>query len=64
MQPSRKRPASSPRSILAAALTSAIESGDVHAMRVAHEALGRLLDGDRDGDVVDLASERVRRHRR
>jgi hypothetical protein len=37
-------------------------AGDLHAARVAHDALGRLLaDPAAGGDVVDLGGERERR---
>ncbi len=51
---------STPRVALLAALDMAISSGDHHAARVAHSALGELLEvgGDDGGDVVDLSAVR------
>jgi hypothetical protein len=60
-------PAPSPRADLVRALTAAIDAatraGDLHAARVAHEALGRLLAEPEPGapTVADLASERAKR---
>jgi hypothetical protein len=60
----------SPRAGLVAALTETITTaaaaGDLHAARVAHEALGRLLAEPEPGasEVADLATERARRERR
>lgn len=62
-------PSPSPRARLVANLTETISSataaGDLHAARVAHEALGRLLAEPEPGapDVADLASERAKRGR-
>jgi hypothetical protein len=59
----------SPRTSLVAVLTRAIAAataaGDLHAARVAHEALGRLLDEPAQGGapVADLRSMRERRGR-
>jgi hypothetical protein len=57
----------SPRGALVAALTTTIAAataaGDLHAARVAHEALGRLLAEPQRGApaVPNLASERAKR---
>ena len=54
----------SPRAALVVALTEAVQAavamGEIHAARVAHEALGRLLDDpDRDPDkVTDVRAAR------
>ncbi len=42
---------------------AAVEAGDLHAARVAHDTLGRLLDtpADDSNTVADLAAERARR---
>jgi integrase len=64
-----RAPDSSPRRALAVALSDAIRAatvaGDLHAARVAHEALGRLLEESEPGapEVADLNSERKRRGR-
>ena len=51
--------------LLSAAAGELATSGDLYAARVAHEALGRLLDApvadDRRAPVIDLASERAKR---
>jgi hypothetical protein len=60
----------SPRARLVAALTEAISAavagGDLHAARVAHEALGRLLAEPLPGAVAvaDINEERGRRGQR
>ena len=60
----------SPRARLVAALTEAISAamaaGDLHAARVAHEALGRLLEEPEPGApvVADLGEERAKRRPR
>jgi hypothetical protein len=47
---------------LNAELGEALRVGDLGAARVAHEALGRLLEGGGEpARVVDLATERARR---
>jgi hypothetical protein len=48
---------------LSAAIAAATSAGDLHAARVAHEALGRLLAEPEPGAraVADLASERAKR---
>lgn len=57
----------SPRARLVAALTETISAataaGDLHAARVAHEAIGRLLEEPEPGvaGVADLRAERSRR---
>ncbi len=45
------------------AVAAAIEAGDLHAARVAHEALGRLIAEPEKGAaaVTDLGSERSKR---
>jgi hypothetical protein len=48
---------------LAARLVEAVDVRDLGAARVAHEALGKLLEGAEPSDVVDLARERKRRSR-
>lgn len=48
---------------LAARLVEAVDVRDLGAARVAHEALGKLLEGAEPNDVVDLARERKRRCR-
>jgi len=59
----------SPRAVLVAALVETIGAatvaGDLHAARVAHQALGRLLEEPVPGaaSVADLNSERERRGR-
>jgi hypothetical protein len=56
-----------PRGRLITALTetiaAAMAAGDVHAARVAHEALGRLLaePGPNDATVADLGAARAKR---
>ena len=54
-----------PRAALLNALADAVRdaalAGDLHAARVAHEALGRLLVEPATSAVVDLSSERERR---
>jgi hypothetical protein len=56
-----------PRAALALALNeaarAALAGGDLHAARVAHEALGRLLADPEPGTpaVADLAAERAKR---
>jgi integrase len=68
-EPRERAPDSSPRRALALALNDAIRTatvaGDLHAARVAHEALGRLLQEPEAGapEVTDLSSERKRRGR-
>jgi hypothetical protein len=63
----RVRLDSSPRARLVATLTETIAAatgaGDLHAARVAHEALGRLLaTPDPDvAEVTDIGAERARR---
>jgi len=44
-------------------LSSATSAGDLHAARVAHEALGRLLAEPEPGSptVTDLSEERAKR---
>jgi len=48
---------------LAETISTATTAGDLHAARVAHEALGRLLAEAEPGapEVADLASERAKR---
>jgi len=47
---------------LAASVLAATAAGDLHAARVAHEALGRLLAQEPGGPAVtDLAAERAKR---
>jgi hypothetical protein len=47
---------------LNAELAEALRLGDLEAARVAHEALGRFLQGGAESrEVVDLAAERVKR---
>lgn len=50
---------------LSDALRVATLAGDLHAARVAHEALGRLLEERYPGapGVTDLGTERKRRNR-
>jgi hypothetical protein len=49
---------------LSAALAEALRVGDLGAARVAHDALGRLLEGDKGpAEVVELATRRARRGR-
>jgi hypothetical protein len=50
---------------LADAIRDGISAGDLAAVRVAHEAIGRLLVDatDEAGDVIDLANERAKRPR-
>lgn len=52
---------------LSESMVRAVSAGDVAAARIAHEAIGRLLDaaasdadGDRRAPVVDLAERRRR----
>ncbi len=55
--------ARNPRALLVKALTtgtaSATASGDLHAARVAYEALGKLLADADSGAVADLATFRA-----
>ncbi|HVY48634.1 MAG TPA: hypothetical protein VHB21_22255 [Minicystis sp.] len=59
--------ASSPRAALVAALADAVKAasaaGDLHAARVAVEALARLVDVPAPGgpEIADLSAERARR---
>jgi hypothetical protein len=50
---------------LAEAVAAASAAGDIHAARVAHDALGRLLGDQTPGtaEVTDLATERAKRTR-
>jgi hypothetical protein len=50
-------------SALTESISAAIAVGDVHAARVAHEALGRLLAEPEPGvtPVADLGAERAKR---
>jgi hypothetical protein len=52
--------------VLAETIAAALAAGDLHAARVAHEALRRLLAEPEPGapSVTDLASERARRERK
>jgi hypothetical protein len=52
--------------VLAETIAVAMPAGDLHAARVAHEALGRLLAEPEPGapSVADLASERAKRERK
>ena len=52
--------------VLAEKIAAALPVGDLHAARVAHETLGRLLAEPEPGapNVADLASERARRKRK
>jgi hypothetical protein len=52
--------------VLAETIAIALATRDLHAARVAHEALGRLLAEPGVGapSVVDLASERAKRERK
>ncbi|MCB9584389.1 MAG: hypothetical protein H6718_03280 [Polyangiaceae bacterium] len=49
------------REQLLSALAEALRSGDLTVARIAHRALGQLLDGADPGAVVDLATERRKR---
>lgn len=66
-EPPQPTPAESPRTALVRALTAALTvataAGDLHAARVAHEALGRLLAEPEPGapTVTDLGEERAKR---
>jgi hypothetical protein len=46
-------------------MKAAIETGDLEAARVVHEAIGKLLSGAaaESSAVIDLAAERARRER-
>jgi hypothetical protein len=59
-------PENSPKRLAAlhADLAEALRVGDLAAARVAHGALGRLVEGDGErADVVDLAIARAKRAR-
>jgi hypothetical protein len=64
--PAPKTPRERLVAVLTETIAAALPAGDLHAARVAHEALGRLL-AERDpgaSSVTDLASERAKRERK